>query len=149
MKNMTLVNVAQACGGALHGLKDATGVGAEAVSVAIDSRRAEPGGIFIAVKGGKALLGQSGHLRALFVADPWLPLVLTGGDIAALSGFQAVVTSGVEVFPPPEQGEEKRGFLLRGAFGVNGGGGVRGHCRRVAGPKILWADILSAVRICA
>lgn len=53
MKNMTLVNVAQACGGALHGLKDATGVGAEAVSVAIDSRRAEPGGIFIAVKGGK------------------------------------------------------------------------------------------------
>ena len=69
--------------------------------------------------------GAIGALARPFVANPWLPLVLTGGDIAALSGFQVVVTSGVEVFPSPEQGEEKRGLLLRGAFGANGGGRFR------------------------
>ena len=84
MKNMTLVNVAQACGGALHGLKDATGVGAEAVSVAIDSRRAEPGGIFIAVKGGKV----DGH--------DFIPEVAARGAL------------GVVCQHPPKRSEERR-----------------------------------------
>ena len=55
MKNMTLVNIAQACGGILHepaekmiktDLKEAS-------CVVIDSRKIEPGGVFIATKGEK------------------------------------------------------------------------------------------------
>lgn len=54
MKNMTLENIAQACGGTLYG----GGGGSicpdkkrEASCVVIDSRKMEPGGIFIATKG--------------------------------------------------------------------------------------------------
>lgn len=48
MKNMTLANIAQACGGVLCG---GEGNQSEASCVVIDSRKVETGGIFIATKG--------------------------------------------------------------------------------------------------
>lgn len=51
MKNMTLANVAQACGGKLYGGQDDL---REAAGVVIDSRKAEEGSIFIATKGERA-----------------------------------------------------------------------------------------------
>lgn len=48
MKNMTLENIARACGGRLSG---AEGTKAEAACVVIDSRKVQAGGIFIAAKG--------------------------------------------------------------------------------------------------
>lgn len=48
MKNMTLANIAQACGGVLWG---GEGNQTEASCVVIDSRKVEAGGIFIATKG--------------------------------------------------------------------------------------------------
>lgn len=51
MKNMTLKKIAEACGGVLCGGEENR---AEAVSVEIDSRKVQPGGIFIAAKGERA-----------------------------------------------------------------------------------------------
>lgn len=53
MKNMTLFNMAKACGGVLHGLDAALGEAAaqEASCVVIDSRKIGKGGVFIATKG--------------------------------------------------------------------------------------------------
>ncbi|MBQ8597334.1 MAG: UDP-N-acetylmuramoyl-tripeptide--D-alanyl-D-alanine ligase, partial [Lachnospiraceae bacterium] len=48
MKNMTLANIAQACGGTLYG---GEGNVEEASCVVIDSRKVETGGIFIATRG--------------------------------------------------------------------------------------------------
>ena len=48
MKNMTIDNIARACGGQLRGAAEG---GAEAACVVIDSRKIEPGGVFIATKG--------------------------------------------------------------------------------------------------
>lgn len=56
MKNMTMANMAEACGGVLHEPEEKT-VGMdvkEAVCVVIDSRKIEPGGVFIATKGERA-----------------------------------------------------------------------------------------------
>ena len=47
MRNLTLENIAKACGGKLCG-KD---TGAKATCVVIDSRKMESGGVFIATKG--------------------------------------------------------------------------------------------------
>ena len=48
MKNLTLVNIAKACGGALFGRQDDL---REAACVVIDSRKMKAGGVFIAAKG--------------------------------------------------------------------------------------------------
>lgn len=56
MKNITLANVAKACGGTLHGTEGYPGSWEmrEASCVVIDSRKIEKDGIFIAAKGEKA-----------------------------------------------------------------------------------------------
>ena len=63
MKNMTLENIAAACGGSLYmeqaGLSaachkasgDSAGTQREASCVVIDSRKLEPGGVFVAARG--------------------------------------------------------------------------------------------------
>lgn len=98
MKNMTLENVARACNGVLHGLGDGTGSGAareaEAVSVAIDSRKVEPGGIFIAVKGEKvdghefipevAAKGALGVVCERPLRDCGIPWILVEDSLKAL-----------------------------------------------------------------
>ena len=48
MKNMTLANIAQACGGVLYGNDND---GREATDVVIDSRKVPEGGVFIATRG--------------------------------------------------------------------------------------------------
>lgn len=55
MKNMTLINMAKACGGVLHGLDAVSDAAAaqEASCVVIDSRKIDKGGVFIATKGEK------------------------------------------------------------------------------------------------
>ena len=56
MKNITMANMAKACGGVLHEPEEKTaGMDVkEAVCVVIDSRKIEPGGVFIATKGERA-----------------------------------------------------------------------------------------------
>lgn len=49
MKNMTLENIAQACGGVIYGERKEE----EASCIVIDSRKVEAGGVFIATRGGK------------------------------------------------------------------------------------------------
>lgn len=54
MKNMTLGNIAGACGGVLYNIdSQPDAVMKEAACVVIDSRKMEPGGIFVATKGEK------------------------------------------------------------------------------------------------
>ncbi len=55
MKNMTLINMAEACGGTVHGLEEAGSeiAAREASCVVIDSRKICSGGIFVATKGEK------------------------------------------------------------------------------------------------
>lgn len=68
MKNMTLENIAKACKGSLYRVdstqKDVPLNGAEASCVVIDSRKMEPGGIFIATRGERV----DGHSFILDVA---------------------------------------------------------------------------------
>ena len=54
MRNMTLKNIAGACGGDLHMSEGRKEDLREASCVVIDSRKIEPGGVFIATKGEKA-----------------------------------------------------------------------------------------------
>ncbi len=54
MRNMTLKNIAGACGGDLHISEGRKEDLREASCVVIDSRKIEPGGVFIATKGEKA-----------------------------------------------------------------------------------------------
>ncbi|MDE7287170.1 MAG: UDP-N-acetylmuramoyl-tripeptide--D-alanyl-D-alanine ligase, partial [Lachnospiraceae bacterium] len=52
MKNLTMANMAKACGGVLHEPEKKLGTKLrEASCVVIDSRKIEPGGVFIATKG--------------------------------------------------------------------------------------------------
>ncbi len=73
MKNMTLKNIAKACGGVLHLPKRGDGKEnfQEASCVVIDSRKIVPGGIFIATKGekvdGHRFIGQVAEKGALGV----------------------------------------------------------------------------------
>lgn len=70
MKNMTIGNIAKACGGKLCGRKDAL-ADREASCVVIDSRKVEEGGIFIATKGervdGHDFIAQAAEKGALGV----------------------------------------------------------------------------------
>ena len=49
MKNMTLANIAAACGGTYHGNEEDQNK--EVLSITTDSRKAEPGCLFIAIRG--------------------------------------------------------------------------------------------------
>ena len=49
MKNMTLANIAAACGGIYHGKEEDRNK--EVLSITTDSRKAEPGSLFIAIRG--------------------------------------------------------------------------------------------------
>ena len=49
MKNLTLSNIAKACGGAFYG--DPSAANKEVVSITTDSRQAEEGSLFVAIKG--------------------------------------------------------------------------------------------------
>ncbi|NBJ91906.1 UDP-N-acetylmuramoyl-tripeptide--D-alanyl-D-alanine ligase [Parablautia muri] len=96
MKNMTLDNVAKACGGALHlpegGHRKEDFQ--EASCVVIDSRKIEPGGIFIATKGekvdGHRFIGQVTEGGALGVVcereekDCPVPYILVKDSFQAL-----------------------------------------------------------------
>lgn len=68
----------------------------------------------------------AGAVRAavgFFVAQPRLPLVFTGGDIAAFSRFQAAVAFDIDIFPPAEQGQgqEQANLFLGGVCGADAG----------------------------
>ena len=53
MKNMTLINIAKACGVALYhpNPQSEEAAAAEAACVVIDSRKMETGGVFVSTKG--------------------------------------------------------------------------------------------------
>ena len=69
MKNMTLENIATACG-VYHG--DPAKSKQEVTNIVIDSRKIEPGGLFIATKGervdGHSFIGQVMEKGALAVS---------------------------------------------------------------------------------
>lgn len=69
MKNMTLFNIAEACNGSLHGMEKSGNKmpqeKQEASCVVIDSRKIEPGGVFIATRGEKV----DGHSFIYNVAE--------------------------------------------------------------------------------
>lgn len=77
MKNMTLTNIAKACGGTLFGIKSPEAQAAqiageqEVVSIVLDSRKVEAGSVFIATKGetvdGHSFISQVADKGALGV----------------------------------------------------------------------------------
>lgn len=71
MKYMSLKEITEACGGVYHG--DPSFLSQEAENIAIDSRKVEKGGLFIAVKGERV----DGH--------SFIPKVMQNGALCALS----------------------------------------------------------------
>lgn len=71
MKNLTIRNITDACRGIYHG--DSSLLDREAAHVVIDSRKAEPGDLFIAIKGERA----DGH--------SFIPSVMEKGALCAVS----------------------------------------------------------------
>lgn len=57
----------------------------------------------------------------LFVADPRQSLIPAGGDVAALAGFQIIITLCIQIVPPPEQGEKEVDLFPRGTSRMNRG----------------------------
>lgn len=98
MKGMTLEKIAAACGGKLH-LRDASGLSsgvdkAEVSSVVIDSRKAEPGCLFVATKGervdGHTFISQVWGIGALGVVCETVPEKRDGNYILVKDSFQAL-----------------------------------------------------------
>ena len=95
MKNMTVENICKACGGELHGTAPDT----EAVCVVLDSRKLEPGGVFIATRGekvdGHSFIPQVFEKGALAVVCEELPdkeygpCILVKDSFAALTAIAA------------------------------------------------------------
>ena len=71
MKHMSLQEIAAACGGTLH--CDPSLAGREVSSVVIDSRKAEKGSLFIAIKGARV----DGHT--------FIPQVMEKGALCSVS----------------------------------------------------------------
>ena len=71
MKNMTLKNITAACHGTFHG--DSSFLEKEITGVAIDSRKAAPGFLFVPLKGARV----DGHT--------FIPQVMEKGALATLS----------------------------------------------------------------
>lgn len=69
----------------------------------------------------------------------------TGRDIATLSGFQIIVTSGIKVVPPSEQLEKEVDLFLRGTAHMDGSSCSQLGC--IVEPKIFGADKFVAISI--
>jgi len=93
MKNLTLEKIAKACKGKLF-LHNGDDAEKEAVSVIIDSRKAEEGCIFVATKGervdGHSFIGQVWEKGALAVVCEDIPDEVSGNYIKVDSSFQAL-----------------------------------------------------------
>lgn len=91
MKNMTIGNIARACGGKLFGDEKNT---LEASCVVIDSRKMEEGGVFIATKGervdGHDFIPQMGEKGALAVVCENKPVDCQVPYILVQDSFQAL-----------------------------------------------------------
>ena len=95
MKNMTLENIATVCG-VYHG--DPAKSKQEVTNIVIDSRKIEPGGLFIATKGervdGHSFIGQVMETGALNVAlesklpDADFPYILVKDSFTALKQIE-------------------------------------------------------------
>ena len=118
MKGMTLEKIAAACGGKLH-LYDAVGLSAgvfeaEASSVVIDSRKAEPGCLFVATKGervdGHSFIPQVWEAGALGVVCETEPGKQDGNYILVKDSFQAL----------KDIAEYYRGILTVKTIGITG-----------------------------
>ena len=93
MKNMTLENIAKACGGKLCNIGE-NGDNREASCVVIDSRKIEEGGIFIATRGERvdghrfiSQVAEKGALGAVCEEEPEecsIPYILVGDSFVAL-----------------------------------------------------------------
>lgn len=94
MKQMTLEQIAQACGGRLFLPEGKIAPTVEATCVVIDSRQIEPGGVFIATRGervdGHSFIGQVFGKGALGVVCEELPEQLPGPCIQVEDSFQAL-----------------------------------------------------------
>ncbi|MGN1314393.1 MAG: UDP-N-acetylmuramoyl-tripeptide--D-alanyl-D-alanine ligase [Lachnospiraceae bacterium] len=96
MKNLTIENIACACGGKIHGihLLSESGRQKEAEAVVLDSRLLIPGAVFIAVKGervdGHSFIHQAFVNGALAVICEELPEVLPGPCILVENSLQAL-----------------------------------------------------------
>ncbi len=96
MKNMTLQNIARACNGELVGMQEVL-TEKEASCVVIDSRKIEPGGIFIATKGERVdghdfieQVAQKGALGVICEKQPkecGIPYILVEDSFAALKAI--------------------------------------------------------------
>lgn len=74
MKNLTLKNMADVCGGKLYASE--TAAGTEVTSITTDSRTVEPGSLFVAIKGERV----DGH--------KFIPNVMEAGALAVLSEME-------------------------------------------------------------
>lgn len=96
MKNLTVENLALACGGKLYGKEQLTeeGRSREAEAVVLDSRLLPPGGVFIAARGervdGHSFIAQVFEKGALAVICEELPKSLPGPCILVENSFQAL-----------------------------------------------------------
>lgn len=94
MKNMTIPNIARACGGKLYGEEFLQHREATAAGVVIDSRLIQPEYIFIATKGervdGHDFIPQVFEKGALAVICETLPEPVTGPCILVEDSFQAL-----------------------------------------------------------
>ena len=96
MKNMTLINIAKACGGELYhpNPQSEEAAAVEAACVVIDSRKMEKGGVFVATKGekvdGHSFIPSVAQMGALGVVceqppeDVLIPYILVKDSFAAL-----------------------------------------------------------------
>ena len=80
MKNMTLANIAKACGGVYIGNEDAKQ--REITGAVIDSRLVEPGYLFIPIRGARV----DGH--------DFIPAVFEKGALAVLSEYELTDPAG-------------------------------------------------------
>ena len=97
MRNMTLENMAGACGGEI--IASAVVSGAEAADIVIDSRKVCPGAVFVATRGervdGHSFIPQAFEKGAMAVvceelpADPAGPCILVKDSFAALRDMAA------------------------------------------------------------
>lgn len=121
MKGMTLEKIAAACGGKLHlhgaGRSSAGVLDAEAASVVIDSRKAEPGCLFVATKGervdGHSFIPQVWEAGAIGVVCETEPEKQDGNYILVKDSFQAL----------KDIAEYYRGILPVKTVGITGSAG--------------------------
>lgn len=87
MKNLTLANIAAACGGTYHG--NEADLLKEVASITTDSRRAEPGSLFVAIKGER----MDGHDFAKSVLEKGALCVLSERKLPDVNGNYIVTES--------------------------------------------------------